>query len=569
LKNKFLKIILQLFFTITGIIYISSLVVNAAPVILPDKPRGLYNLGNTCYMNAPLQALLNNEELVDYLLNAPESDINRTNRLGSGGEVFDAFKELCQERVRGTETPYRPDKFKQAFGKFNAMFSDYGQHDAQECLMSILDALHEDLNQSDVTRGIISRADANNTLSGMDLHHACNKSPIVDMFHSTHHESLACPQCHYVSQKKAAVAIWGIPVGPTLYDCADLYCQSEQLSLGNEWECDNCGRRVLATKTTSIDKFAPCVAIHLRRFTNTPAGMTKNNTPVTYPLEFDASRYDKDAGIYELESVICHSGTMAGGHYICYVKNGNQWFLCNDALVTTVSETQVLSQTQGAYVFMYSEKKPVNNQTTATTPAKPIITATPPAAPTITATPPATPLTTATPPAPVKPVITPKPVVVKPVSPVSTVPVRMPTFSLSSGIPDEEILEVFRVYNPNNGMHHYTMNRAEVDHLISIGWQYEGVAFKCSANGMPVYRLYNPNDGTHHYTMDENERDNLVALGWNYEGIAWYALMQGEVPVFRMYNPGNGEHVWTTNYAEVENAVAHGWRYEGIAWYIQ
>ncbi|MDR1521809.1 MAG: hypothetical protein LBS28_03000 [Streptococcaceae bacterium] len=162
-----------------------------------------------------------------------------------------------------------------------------------------------------------------------------------------------------------------------------------------------------------------------------------------------------------------------------------------------------------------------------------------------------------------------------PISTVSTPKrsVLTPTLSMSSGMPttpiDNETLEVFRVYNPNDGMHHYTMNRGEIDVLVALGWRDEGVAFKCNPNGVAVYRLYNSNDGTHHYTMNENERDNLVALGWNYEGIAWYAKIEGTVPVFRMYNPGNGEHVWTTNYAEIENAVAHGWRYEGIAWYIE
>jgi hypothetical protein len=150
-------------------------------------------------------------------------------------------------------------------------------------------------------------------------------------------------------------------------------------------------------------------------------------------------------------------------------------------------------------------------------------------------------------------------------------PVVTPHFEMSSGIPsDGELLTVYRVYNPNDGFHHYTMNRAEVDHLVSIGWRDEGEAFKCNNQGVPVYRVYNRAKGIHHFTTNSNERDDLVNHhGWEDEGIAWYALMQGEVPVFRIYNPGNGEHVWTTNYAEVEAAVAKGWNYEGIAWYMR
>ncbi|MDR0614947.1 MAG: hypothetical protein LBF82_03210, partial [Lactobacillales bacterium] len=154
--------------------------------------------------------------------------------------------------------------------------------------------------------------------------------------------------------------------------------------------------------------------------------------------------------------------------------------------------------------------------------------------------------------------------------PLPPLPALTPQFEMSSGIPnDEELLIVYRLFNPNDGgFHHYTMNRAEVDYLASIGWRDEGEAFRCSSQGVPVYRVYNPNSGIHHFTVNENEKNLLISLGWHDEGIAWYARTEGRFPVYRIYNPGNGEHVWTTNYAEVENAVAHGWRFEGIAWYM-
>ncbi|MDR1521552.1 MAG: hypothetical protein LBS28_01675 [Streptococcaceae bacterium] len=150
--------------------------------------------------------------------------------------------------------------------------------------------------------------------------------------------------------------------------------------------------------------------------------------------------------------------------------------------------------------------------------------------------------------------------------------VLSPTWSMSSvlTIPlDNTSFDVFKGYNPNDGMHHYTMNRGEVDALVSLGWRDEGVAYRCSADDMLVFRLYNPNSGIHHFTMNANEKDALVAVGWQYEDIAWYAKISGTASVFRIYNPGNGEHAWTINYVEVENAVVHGWDYEGIAWYIE
>ncbi len=37
----------------------------------------------------------------------------------------------------------------------------------------------------------------------------------------------------------------------------------------------------------------------------------------------------------------------------------------------------------------------------------------------------------------------------------------------------------------------------------------------------PVYRVYNGNDGNHHYTMNANEALALISMGWKNEGIAF------------------------------------------------
>lgn len=126
---------------------------------------------------------------------------------------------------------------------------------------------------------------------------------------------------------------------------------------------------------------------------------------------------------------------------------------------------------------------------------------------------------------------------------------------------------VWRLYNPNSGLHHYTRSTYERDSLISAGWNDEGASFYVSTlYGTPVYRNYNPNDGNHNWTESAYEHQNLNSVGWNNEGTAWYTAEGATINVYRLYNPNNGEHVYTTSKYEYDSVMAAGWHGEGVAW---
>lgn len=130
-----------------------------------------------------------------------------------------------------------------------------------------------------------------------------------------------------------------------------------------------------------------------------------------------------------------------------------------------------------------------------------------------------------------------------------------------------------RMYNPNSGEHFYTANVSEKQHLVSVGWKYEGIGWVAptgNSRGNAVYRLYNRNSGDHHYTLSAAERDWLVKLGWSYEGIGWYSAKPEQgVPLYRLYNPYAkvGTHHYTLALSERDWLVSKGWRSEGIGWY--
>ena len=127
---------------------------------------------------------------------------------------------------------------------------------------------------------------------------------------------------------------------------------------------------------------------------------------------------------------------------------------------------------------------------------------------------------------------------------------------------------LYRVYNPNSGEHFYTLSADEKDHLVSVGWRYEGITGnQPEKSGEIVYRLYNANEGDHHYTTSSAERDHLVSVGWLAEGTAFHS--GGAIGVYRLYNPNAkaGAHHYTPSALERDQLVDLGWQAEGIGWY--
>ena len=128
----------------------------------------------------------------------------------------------------------------------------------------------------------------------------------------------------------------------------------------------------------------------------------------------------------------------------------------------------------------------------------------------------------------------------------------------------EDSVPIYRRYNPGNGEHFYTTNKAEADSLVTVhGWSDEGIGWyapKLRADrGDPVYRFYNPVLGVHRYTADKTEREALLYYGWNAEGILCYSKKSGGSPVFRLKNPNNEQENFTLSPVEAVMNIRAGW----------
>jgi ubiquitin carboxyl-terminal hydrolase 22/27/51 len=367
--------------------------------------RGLYNMGQTCFMSVILQSLVHNPFIREFFL-------------GEGHKKEDCEREACtacalddmindffgQEKHEG----YGAVQMLQGCWKEGGSLAGYSQQDAHEFLGFLLNSLHTALTE-DEEGGTMGARSAKHCQC--DIHQifcgllkstvtcsACkNTSTALDPFMDL---SLDIRSTPVIKKKKLAltgVASTTKELAPmTLTECLDRFTSVETLSAeAGSYNCRHCSSPQEVKKKFSLSRLPPVIPIHLKRFEHERSAGTssKVETRIRFPREIDLTPYttsssakskskaesasppamtngtadDKDGDdnedtsapkwtrpprpVYELSSVVVHKGKIDNGHYISYSRQLEEWFRFDDSMVVQVDEREVF--TAEAYMLFY------------------------------------------------------------------------------------------------------------------------------------------------------------------------------------------------------------------------
>ncbi|KAJ2787655.1 hypothetical protein GGI15_000545 [Coemansia interrupta] len=263
--------------------------------------RGLRNLGATCYLGAVLQALAHNPLVRGWMLSDGHHPATCRAAPCMACELDAAFQAL----FAADAAPFAPTRLLRALWLLRADLAGYGQQDAHECLMALLDTLHTGLagaapprpctcavhqTFAGLLQSTVTCARCGNTTQAHD--------PMLDV-------SLDIPAPRGVRALDAAAVQWaGGRAGhvTSLHDCLAHFTRAEALA---GYACLRCGTPGAAVKQLSIKELPPVLALQLKRFRHGARRGAKEDAFVRLPEHIDMTPYTSAA-------LASRSQTLAG-----------------------------------------------------------------------------------------------------------------------------------------------------------------------------------------------------------------------------------------------------------------
>ncbi|XP_050377193.1 ubiquitin carboxyl-terminal hydrolase 21 [Argentina anserina] len=307
---------------------------------------GLYNLGNTCFINAILQCVTHTVPLVEGLRS---SNHPLPHDCGSEGLcVVCALREHIDLSLVSSGSALSPLKLVDNLNHFSSYFRRYQQEDAHEFLQCFLDKLEQSWLESEKKE----------TASNED------KNLVNNVFGGSLISKLRCCSCGHYSDTREPLIDLSLEIEDvdSLPRALESFTKIEKINDSEtKFTCEKCKEEVSVEKQLVVHEAPPVAAFHLKRFKTDGNYVEKIDKHVEFPLELDLKPYtsgnNSDVNLkYELYAIVEHVGFSAtSGHYFCFIRScPDTWHRLDDSKVTRVREEFVLSQE--AYILFYARQ---------------------------------------------------------------------------------------------------------------------------------------------------------------------------------------------------------------------
>jgi ubiquitin C-terminal hydrolase len=281
--------------------------------------KGFNNLGNTCYLNSGLQMLIQNIDLCNIIITYSNQSL-----------ILNKLAKIIIEYHNEHSCSISPNEIKQIIQERQLIFNGFGQQDASEFIICLLNLIDEEIKKINPNSNEIDNLFGIN----MNVRIKCKYN--------------ICLQVSNTKEKNNFLILDINDESKTLDDLYRNFKSSDLLTDDNQYFCENCKMKRIASKRYQVIEWPNNLIIVLKRFKQNGTFITKQNHHINIDLLWRHGM--------SLISAVIHYGNLNGGHYINISKISDKWYLFNDSNVSLIrSESELNNILNFAYVLNYKK----------------------------------------------------------------------------------------------------------------------------------------------------------------------------------------------------------------------